>query len=584
MGSVTVPFGLCLRLAGPLVAMWLLAGQPAVAFPASDAASPPLDVSIPPPSESDLQHQLQLHSGFGAPAAAGWTFVPRVSLDEIYTDNVLNTEFNRRWDLLTLFTPGITVQGNTPNAQVQLDYAPAFLLAARTPSENHITQQLAGTGLFTIVQDALYLDMRAFAGGAPINGAFGGLGTGIGQLPTVPVNGFNTTGLSQQNQVQTASLSVAPYWLHRFDDIGTAKVGYQFNQSSIAQGNSVVPLFFPTGSNALHSTTNEGIAQFETGERFAPFRNLVIADAEVTNGNGGTGNSQQYTFINRLGYLVRPEITVFGELGYENLHFGGVPPTNINDAIWGVGTTLTPNPDSRITASFGHRFGENAVQFDGSYALTARTRIAANYSTGIETDLQGLQGQLDLLSLDSTGRAVDSVTGAPLFIGTGGLGFQSGLFRSRRLSVSANTVLDRDQVSLMLQYSTSTTLAVAPPGTFIPFGIPAPPVGSNNEAKTAQLNWVHQFSEDLTMSSGVAYTTNRFPASNRISGFNSISGANRISGSGNEQSVAASVAVQYLLSQSLAANARYTYLNLISPTPGQSFYQNLVLIGLTKQF
>jgi hypothetical protein len=48
--------------------------------------------------------------------------------------------------------------------------------------------------------------------------------------------------------------------------------------------------------------------------------------------------------------------------------------------------------------------------------------------------------------------------------------------------------------------------------------------------------------------------------------------------------LATSVAVQYLISQTLAASARYSFFDRISTTPGQSYYQNLVLVGLTKQF
>jgi hypothetical protein len=58
----------------------------------------------------------------------------------------------------------------------------------------------------------------------------------------------------------------------------------------------------------------------------------------------------------------------------------------------------------------------------------------------------------------------------------------------------------------------------------------------------------------------------------------------RTSNSGNQQSVAASVAMEYLLSQTLAATARYAYFNSVSSTPNQSFYQDLVLVGLNKTF
>ena len=58
----------------------------------------------------------------------------------------------------------------------------------------------------------------------------------------------------------------------------------------------------------------------------------------------------------------------------------------------------------------------------------------------------------------------------------------------------------------------------------------------------------------------------------------------RNSSTGNQQSLVASVAMQYAISPTLAANMRYSYLDRLSSTPGQTFYQNLFLVGLSKQF
>lgn len=565
MGVMTVS---PVRLACSLAIGCLLGNHAAMAFPATDPTNPSVTTEAPEPTESDMRHQLQLQSGFGAGGGAGWTFVPYLSLQEAYTDNVLNTERDHRWDLITLITPGFTLQGDVPNAQVRLNYGPQIRLDARTPSQNGVTQQLAGTGLFTIVPEAFYVDARAFAGGTPVGGGFGGVG--LGAPPTALAagsgGGLGTAALAKRNQVQTSAMSISPYWLHRFGDIGTAKVGYQFSQSSYAEGNSFVPVLFPSTGSKSYSFTNEAVAQFETGERFAPFRDLVSIDGRWGGGNGVNRDSKQYIFVNRLGYLVSHEIMIFGELGYESLSFNAVPPTRINDVIWGIGATITPNPDSQITFGYGHRYGQNAFSFNGSYALSPRTRISASYSVGLQSDLLGLQGQLDLASLNSLGQTVDATTGGPLFIGTGGIGAQAGLYQIRSLGFSASTVLDRDQFVLTVQSSHTTTIAQAPPGTFNPFGIPAPPVGSTSNAVTVTGSWAHQFSEALTMSTTGSYT------SSHISSF------------GNQQSLVASIAMQYLLSETLSAIARYSYFDRNSPGVGQTFTQNLFLVGLSKQF
>jgi uncharacterized protein (PEP-CTERM system associated) len=366
--------------------------------------------------------------------------------------------------------------------------------------------------------------------------------------------------------VQISSASIAPYWLHRFGDLGTAKLGYQFNETNFSQSSSFFPLFFAHGNNSTYNSTNEGIAQFETGDRLSPLQDLVTMDGIVGNGTGVNRGSHQYTALNRLGYLINRATTVFGEIGYEDLRFGGVPVTSINDAVWGIGGIWQPNTDSRITAEYGHRYGADNVAVDAAYAVTARTRVSARYQTGLQSDLQTVQSQLDLVSLDSTGQAVDSQNGAPLFIGTGALGFQNGLFRTRTLTVTGTTLLDRDQISVSFVWSRNTTVATVPADQGNLFGVPAPPIGSINTAETFYMTWIHQLSEVLILSSGAAYSTSR------------------VSPSGTQQSVAASVGMQYAFGETVTGTARYSYLNRTSDTPGQSFYQNVFLVGLSKSF
>jgi hypothetical protein len=546
-----------------------LGSRGATAFPITDPSSPSIVTNAPEPSESDLRHQLQLQSGFGAAAAGGgWTFTPAISGTEIWTDNVLNTETNRRWDLLSVATPSISIQGDVPNAQVRFIYAPEFLLAARTPEENRITNQLSGTGLFTIIPDQFYIDVRAFAGGAPVNGGFGPLGTGFSTLsPGVSTSGIGTAGLSKQNQVQSSTFSFSPYWLHQFGDTGTAKVGYEFTESAYANGGTYLPVLFPTGHNTAYNIANEGVAQFKTGESFTPYRDVVLLDGRVSNGNGLSGNSSDYTFVNQLGYLINRNFSIFGQLGYEDIQFTNVVPNiHVSDAVWGIGGTFIPNEDSQITVSFGHQNGQNGAHVNAWYALTARTRVSATYFTGLQSDLQSISDQLDLLSLNSTGAAVNSDTGAPLFIGNSGLGIQAGVFRTKSLTANLSTILDRDQLSFSVQFAQTTTVATVQNPANLPTGVTVSPVGATNNATTGYATWVHQINDDLAMSTAVAY------------------GTNHMSGSGNQQSVAASIAVQYMFSQTLAASARYSFYDRISTTPGQSYYQNLVLVGLSKQF
>jgi hypothetical protein len=334
-------------------------------------------------------------------------------------------------------------------------------------------------------------------------------------------------------------------------------------------------LFIPTGTNAQHSLTNQAVAQFETGEQFAPYRYLVVANASRGTGSGVSRNSSQDTLSNELGYEINRSISVYGNVGYEILQFGGVPPTKVDDMTWGFGATYSPNTDSQIRIGYGHQNGTTGVQFSGYYALTPRTRISGQYSTGLESDVTQLQSQLDLAALDQNGNAVDAQTGAPLFNGLGAIGAQGGLFRSKSFSMTATTVLDRDQISLTVQWSQQTTIATD--NTLVstdPFNPAAPPVGSTSQGMTGVLSWVRSLSEDLTLNSNASYGISN------VTGGSSTPGA----GTGRQTSIGASVGLQYMLSQTLATNVRYSYFIRESPLPDQTIYQNLFLVGINKQF
>src|SRR5436190_20012070 len=87
-----------------------------------------------------------------------WTVAPRVSGQEIFTDNVLYTPTNRRGDFITSVSPGIDIIGESPRLQAKLDYAPTLQLYALTPDQNFIGHNLYANGTAVVVPDLLFFD------------------------------------------------------------------------------------------------------------------------------------------------------------------------------------------------------------------------------------------------------------------------------------------------------------------------------------------------------------------------------------------------------------------------------------------
>jgi hypothetical protein len=56
------------------------------------------------------------------------------------------------------------------------------------------------------------------------------------------------------------------------------------------------------------------------------------------------------------------------------------------------------------------------------------------------------------------------------------------------------------------------------------------------------------------------------------------------SGNLNDGSLATAVGLQYTLSPSTTLSARYSFFDRVSKIPGYTLYENILLLGATKQF
>jgi len=537
----------------------------AAAFPATDVTIPtlvPTGADLAAPDVQDLQHQMGLASGFaGLGVEGGWTILPRVTAEEAFTDNVYEAHSPRQWDLTTILSPGVAVLGDTARVQLRLNYAPTLEMHIEAGSQNVLTQQLNTVGTLTVVPDLFFVDVRGFAGVQATAGGIGGLG-GLGQPGVGPITPGSALpsgggiGLSKQNRSQTSSFGISPYLLDELPDIGTAKAGVSFNQSATAQLSGFAPLpLFAQGSNSQRVSTLEEYGQFQTGQELANIRDTVTLDAQQSTISGSTSNySSKETANNRLDYEINRTFTVYGQVGWEDITYSGRNALHINGPTWGVGTVVTPNQDSQITLGYGYQNGGDAFTFNGHYALTPRTTLAGSFSNGIGTQLQQLSNQLAQAGVASDGSLVDSLTGAPLFVANNALGVSGGIFRFNYLSFTATTILDRDQFALTLGHSEQTAI-----GTNA--------IGGSNGVWTGTASWTRQFTPDLSGTAVASYSL----------------GTPTTAGS-YQNSLVASLSLQYVLSATVSAFARYTFYDRQTSVSSASFYQDLFLVGITKQF
>ena len=549
-----------LRLGPTVCGVWalglFLAVQQAAAFPASDASDPsvvpPASAASPDASDaSALAHQLRLLGPYSSSVGPGWTFTPSLTLQEAFNDNVFQTETDRRWDLISYVSPGLAAYGDTRNIQLRLNYAPTLEYYARSPSLNQIAQDLNAIADVTLWPDHLYLDLRAVAGVGSTSGSTPGLGY-AGSTPGQPATGV--VGLTKQNSTQYTSFAASPYYLQQFDTYGTLKIGYTLSYSTSSNSGGLVPLPTSASGTGTSQTGNEGLIQFTTGTILDRITDTTLLDAKYFQGTGGLANTgHDDTVTNQVNYVFNRSVTAFGSVGYEDIDYTGSDTLAIHDITWQIGTTLTPNPTSTLTLSYGHQQGADYANVDGLYMVSARTSINVSYGQTLGTELQSLQSQLAQEDINNSGVAVNSRTGAPLNTSTNLLGTPSSLYRATTATVGTSTQLDRDTITVNIQYADYTAAGSGATGA--------------TSGITGTANWLHSISDDLTLNVSGAYG---------IRWFTDPGGENKFA--------AVTASLRYAISATLSCNLSYTFYDLNSTQAGQTLYQDILILSLTKQF
>lgn len=536
-----------------------------MAFPATDENNPsyvPVGADLAQPDAEDLAHQMGLTSGFASLGSAqGWTILPRITGEEEFTDNVNEVASPRRWDLTTIIAPGVAVLGDSNRAQLRLNYQPDLEIHLRTGDQNVLAQQLNAVGTLTIVPDLFYVDVRGLAGLQNTTGGIGGLG-GLGQVgpggtvgnSLVPISN-GTTGLAKYNESETSSFSVSPYTLFQFGDLATARFSVSLTQSNSEPVHGFAPLpFVAQGGESQSLSSIQESGQIQTGDQFNRFRDTFTANGQQLSSSGtGISSSVRDTVSNRIDYQINTPFDIYGELGWEDISYSGVNVLDIHDVTWELGTVFTPNPDVSVTVGYGHQNGANTAIASGRYALSPRTILTVSYTNDVGTQLEQVANQLNLAAVGNNGNLVNSQTGGPLFTANNALGIETGIYRYNTLTLGLTSVLARDTLTLTLTRTEQTRTGAGVPNT-------------TNGITTPSLSWTHLLSPRLSSTLAAWYSVGSPTAGT------------------NSNSAVASLSLQYNLTAAVSMFARYNYYDLQSSTAGQSWYQDLFLVGVTKQF
>jgi len=490
----------------------------------------------------------------GTPRA--YTILPSIAVEAIATDNVNGTRQDRRSDVILSVTPSLAVNFDTASVKGVLAYSPRFQYYVSTPDQQRLDHFFNGQALITLVEERLFVDVR---GTSSVRSLSGGFATG------------SNTVVDRDNRLQTTTFQITPFTQFRFPNIGVAQVGYTFQYveqsaggNGLGGGSSSSLAGGGTGAGGIGALGFFSAGDFVSHEVFATLRSeefdrysffARISDTEY-DGRGVLDGAYRRIAVVENRYAITQNIAALLDLGYEQQHYGGPRPFDVDGPVWAVGAQAT-GPSGYVIVKYGRRDGFESLRLDASFQVAPRTRLNARYEERLTTTSLLAASRLASSRLDAVGNVVDPVTGIPIspVLTDELLAVQGGLQKTTAASVGLTHIRLRDTYTLSLTREERTPVNAAPGAAVF-----------QQTAQSVGLSWVRELRPDLSGALFVQY------------------GTIESSGRPDTDVYSAGVALTQDFGQGLRGTLQYRITSREEISGGGRALQNLILVGLRKDF
>jgi hypothetical protein len=266
--------------------------------------------------------------------AADWTFEPRVSLGQTWTDNVnLEPEDAEESEWITELKPGFSLALENPRAQAQLDYDLQALWFDESSELDDVFHQGRGTGNFVLAPDNVFLDVFGRYEQQTIDPA--------GRMALN--NFFNT-----ENRTDTLVLVVSPYHFGRWGSWGESLVRYQYQDVRYLNTDETAINLRDSDTHAVHAAL--GSPQARRGFSWRASGSRETTDFEVSAGFKYSRAALE------LGMPIglRSRLTATG--GRESDVAADPTKGGLDSTYWYVGYAWEPSELESLEARVGDRY------------------------------------------------------------------------------------------------------------------------------------------------------------------------------------------------------------------------------------
>jgi uncharacterized protein (PEP-CTERM system associated) len=478
----------------------------------------------------------------GQASAAGWIVTPSITLQELGTDNVYETQNNKKADAITQLIPGLSVTDNGPRSQILFSYAPILSGDLAQPGQDRVDQNLLSNGHIGLLEQWLSVDFNAFA--TQGSGSGGNITTGASDL--VPLS----------DRVLNYGGSITPHLSRRFGDAATLDVTYQISSSN-ETGNNQTATNGGFSSDLLQQDARIVVG---SGNSFGRLTGQLYLDHAFGSGSGSYNQFDNDTDLLKFEYHLTHKYSLIGYVGYQRIHYDTNPipiTSDIHGLVWSIGGRITPNDFTDINVSYSRQSGAYAPEISVKYDLSPRTHIYGGYTVSIENQLQQNLAYLNNLGTGVTGVPTDIRTGLP-FNNTNNqlFGAANVLYRDKLATVSATRQFTRSSLSI---------------------------VAGNEQRQPLEANQT----TDTAWYGGVTYTRELTP---KVRGYADVGYSDRsfsqtvLNQRENDRIYNADVSLTWQINFKLSASATFSFFKRNSNITGFSATSDQVLIGIRKVF
>jgi uncharacterized protein (PEP-CTERM system associated) len=283
--------------------------------------------------------------------AGSWDITPRISLAEIFSDNINLDDDDKEYDLVTEITPGIRIHREGGRLSADIDYEMQNLIFLNESDASGSNHRLNGNSTAELARDLVFVDATARAGQSIVD-----------TNRTISNNNINNGG----NRTDFFAYSLSPYLQNDFAGWTEGQFRYTYGEVNYDDDESD------------DQTENSYDARMVSGRKFGPLSWTATANhtnLDYSRSEGEARDDEEYRNAElNARYRISSLFSLIGTAGHADNDYNTTDQIE-NGSYWAFGGFIQP---SRYY-SFEAQKGNNLKTATANAYPTRRTALTVTY-------------------------------------------------------------------------------------------------------------------------------------------------------------------------------------------------------------